>query len=52
MADKYLITPTLIQSWQYWYNYDGEKEKEVQASFLSTLQRQKTPLQHHTQIPF
>lgn len=43
MNTQYLLTPTLIQSWQYWYNYDGEKEKEVGTSFLLTLQRQEMP---------
>lgn len=41
--NTYLITPTLIQSWQYWYNYDGDKEEEVKSSFLATLKREKTP---------
>jgi len=39
---KYLVTPTLIQSWQYWMNYDGENEQSVHNSFLSTLKREKT----------
>ena len=41
--NTYLITPTLIQSWQYWYNYDGGNEEEVKSSFLKTLKREKTP---------
>jgi hypothetical protein len=42
MKKTYLITPTLIQSWQYWFNYDGENEESVHSSFLNTLQRIKT----------
>lgn len=41
--NTYLITPTLIQSWQYWYSYDGDNEEEVKSSFLTTLRREKTP---------
>ena len=41
--NAYLVTPTLIQSWQYWYNYDGDNEEEVKTSFLKTLKREKTP---------
>lgn len=43
MNAQYLLTPTLIQSWQYWYNYDGENEESVKNSFLSTLKREKIP---------
>ncbi len=41
--NAYLVTPTLIQSWQYWYNYDGDNEEEVKTSFLKTLKQEKTP---------
>lgn len=37
----YLITPTLLNSWQYYFQYEGEKEDEVRKDFLRTLSREK-----------
>ncbi len=39
--NRYLITPSLLNSWQYYINYEGDKENEVKVSFLADLNKER-----------
>lgn len=38
---KYLMTPTLLNSFSYYFKYEGEKEEEVRQSFIDLLHKDR-----------
>jgi hypothetical protein len=40
--NKYLITPTLLNSFDYYYKDDGENQEKSRQDFLRTLSREKS----------
>ena len=43
MSKKYLITPSLLNSWQFYMNCREDYEEKAKESFLNSLNRVKTP---------
>lgn len=39
--NRYLITPSLLNSWLYYLNYEGGKDEEIKKSFLIDLNREQ-----------